>query len=349
MKVVIAHSWQPFVTGETGELAQALSGHLTRRGHQAIVVHVPFSALPAERILESVLACRLLSLRGYDEVDRVIALDFPACFIPHDNKVVWLASQFREIYDRCPTAYPELLETSAGRLIRESIHRADREFLPEAKRIYVHSQATGQRLKEWSGIDSEILCPPFYGPASPLRSRHGEHILCFGRVGARNRQALLVDSMRYTGSRVRLVVAGEPETPDDRQRIERAIRDAGLSPRVEFLPDPLPEARRSELLADALACAYLPEERDSCGQAALEACHAGKPMVACADCGDGIGSVIRHGESALVVPPSPEAIAGALDSLYRDRARARRMGQAACGWVKARGTTWDAVVTRLTA
>jgi glycosyltransferase involved in cell wall biosynthesis len=54
---------------------------------------------------------------------------------------------------------------------------------------------------------------------------------------------------------------------------------------------------------------------------------------------------VSDGVNGLVVEPSPEAVASAVNSLAADRARAARLGDA--GYERARLVTWDGVVEKL--
>ena len=161
MKVAVVTNQAPFVRGGAELLAEWLADNLEARGHEAQIVRVPFRWYPPERILEHVVAARLLRLDG---VDRVVAMKFPAYFVRHHSKVLWLVHQFRQAYDLLGTEYQELAETPEGRRVREAIVNADAAFLPEAERIYTNSDVTSARLKEFNGLDSEVLYPPLAEP-----------------------------------------------------------------------------------------------------------------------------------------------------------------------------------------
>jgi hypothetical protein len=61
---------------------------LRSQGHEAEIVAIPFKWYPPERILEQVLACRLLDLSesGGSPIARVIGLKFPVFLIPTGTK-----------------------------------------------------------------------------------------------------------------------------------------------------------------------------------------------------------------------------------------------------------------------
>ena len=81
------------------------------------------------------------------------------------------------------------------------------------------------------------------------------------------------------------------------------------------------------LYAGARAVAFVPYEEDY-GLVTLEAMLAGKPVITCTDSG-GTAELVSDGVTGLVVEPTPEALAAAIDRLWSSRREARRMGAAA--------------------
>lgn len=345
MKVAIVNNCVPFLAGGAEHLANALQEKLIERGHQAMLIRIPFRWQPAERIVEHILACRLLSVQG---VDRVIGLKFPAYFVPHDNKVLWLLHQFRQAYDLWGTPYQDIPDTPEGLAIRRTIIESDNQYLAEARAIYTNSHVTGERLKKFNGIDSQVLYPPLNRSDHFSCSGYGDYIFYPSRITGGKRQAMVAEAMKYSKSRVRLVIGGQPELPSDRERIERIIREGGLESRVEFIPRFLTEEEKAALFAGALGCAYTPYDEDSYGYVTLEAFHSRKPVITCSDSG-GIGILVKDGLTGLVVPPSPEAIGRAMDRLYESRRAAQQMGEAGYDLMQTLGINWDTVVERLTA
>ena len=97
MRVAIATVQVPFVHGGAEVLAVGLRDALTRAGHEADIVAVPFKWYPPDRILDHMLACRLLDLSESmgTAIDRVIGLKFPAYLVAHPHKVLWITHQHR--------------------------------------------------------------------------------------------------------------------------------------------------------------------------------------------------------------------------------------------------------------
>src|SRR5688500_3401217 len=139
VRVVVINNAVPFVRGGAEYLAEWLTDRLSRFGHTATLIRIPFGWDPPERILDSMLACRMLSLKN---CDRVIALKFPVYLVEHDNKVLWLLHQFRQAYDLWGTPLQFLPDDSRGTGIRDVIRQSDNESLSKARRIYTNSRVT---------------------------------------------------------------------------------------------------------------------------------------------------------------------------------------------------------------
>jgi glycosyltransferase involved in cell wall biosynthesis len=112
------------------------------------------------------------------------------------------------------------------------------------------------------------------------------------------------------------------------------------------VPRWIDEGEKRDLFARALACAYIPYDEDSYGYVTLESFTSRKAVVTTADAG-GVLRLVEDGETGLVVPPDAEALGGAFDTLYRDRASAKRLGERARERMLELGISWDTVIERL--
>ena len=166
MKLAVLNNCVPFLRGGAEHLAEALTLKLVEYGHEAILVRIPFRWEPPEKIVEHMLACRLMKLRN---VDRAIALKFPAYYVPHPDKVVWLLHQFRQAYDLWGVRGQGLPESEGGREVRNAIVRADNSYLPEARTIFANSHVTADRLWRFNQLQATVLYPPLL--------RH-DHLTC---------------------------------------------------------------------------------------------------------------------------------------------------------------------------
>jgi glycosyltransferase involved in cell wall biosynthesis len=344
MKLAVVNNCVPFVAGGAEHLAEALTQKLREYGHEAVLIRIPFRWEPPAKIIESMLACRLLRLPN---VDRVVALKFPAYLVPHPEKMLWLLHQFRQAYDLWGTRFQGLPDTPEGRRIRDVIVEADNRFLRQVRKIYTNSQVTSDRLRRFNGIDSEVLLPPLADTSQFFCAGYGDYILYPGRITASKRQLLAVEAMRYVTTDVRLVIAGRHEAPADLAQIEAVIEQHRLAHRVEVIARFISEEEKVALLSRALACAYFPYDEDSYGYVTLEAFYSRKPVITCSDSG-GVCMVVKDAVTGHVTLPDPQAVAAAMDRLYLDRTAARRMGEAGLELLWSLQIGWDRVIEALT-
>jgi glycosyltransferase involved in cell wall biosynthesis len=345
VRVAVVTNQAPFVYGGAEQLAEWLEAELQARGHETTVVRIPFRWFPPERVLDHILAARLIHLPA---ADRVIAMKFPAYLVPHHSKVLWLLHQFRQAYDLWDSPHHELANTPSGRRIRDAIVAADNSFLIEAERIFTNSLITSDRLQRFNGLESEVLYPPLLDPAGYRADGYGDFVFAPSRLSAIKRQALLIEAMAHVRTPVRLVVAGPPDEPAQLQRLEQLIAELGVGERVELIGRWISDEHKRELFAQALACAYVPFDEDSYGYVTLESFHARKPVVTCSDSG-GTLELVEDGVNGFVVAPRPERIAFAFDQLMEDKSQAQGLGEAAFAKLDEFEISWDAVVERLLA
>src|SRR5438552_1765797 len=137
MRILIATVQVPFIRGGAEILAEGLRDALLAAGHQAEIVAVPFKWYPPERILDHMLACRLLDLTETAgvAVDRVIGLKFPAYLIPHPNKVLWVLHQHRMAYEMWDHPFGDLITSPQGPRVRDAIQEADQRLIPETRGV----------------------------------------------------------------------------------------------------------------------------------------------------------------------------------------------------------------------
>lgn len=346
MKILIATVQVPFVRGGAEALVEGLTRALRAEGHEAEALSVPFKWYPPERMLDQMLACRLLDVSeaAGAKVDLLIGVRFPAYLVPHPNKVLWLAHQHRPAYDLWGHPLGDLHAYPNGAQVRAAIRHADREFIAEAKRIFTISRNVSDRLKTFSGFDSTPLHHPPPQAEEFYRAEASDYLFFPSRVDAIKRQSLVVEALARTGSPVRVLFAGASSTPTSLADARALASSLGVGGRVEWLGEVSEEEKR-ELYARSLGVVYTPFDEDY-GYVSLEAMLAAKPVVTCADSGGAL-EFVRHGETGLVAEPTPEALASALDELWSGRSRAARMGEAARSLYEDSGISWSRVTRAL--
>lgn len=348
MRIIIATSQVPFVQGGAEIHAESLRQALTARGHEAEIVAIPFKWYPAEKILDHILACRLLDLTeatGH-RIDRVIGLKFPAYHIPHPNKVLWILHQHRSAFDLWQAPLSDLPNFANGRELREAIASLESRLLSEAQAIFANSHNVAQRLKVHSGWDSE----PLYHPprnAEKFTCASAEDYLYFpSRIGALKRQALVVEALAHCRQPVRVVFSGKPEEPGVLEQIQERSRQLKVEGRIRWLGR-VSDEDMLQAYARCRAVIFPPVDEDY-GYITLEGFLASKPVITCTDSGGPLEFVI-DGQNGLVTEPTPEALARAFDRVWTDPAEAAAFGRAGRQRILDLNISWDHVVSRLLA
>ena len=345
MKVIIASTIVPFIEGGGTFIVDWLETMLTEFGHDVEVLKIPFVSSYRE-LPSQMLALRLLDVTQH--ADRLITIRPPAHLLRHPNKVIWFIHHHRGAYDLWGTIYQDLPNTPEGLAYREAIVKSDHLGFSEARRICSNSRETAQRLKTFNDIDAEVLYPPVIRPERYRCESYGDYILYMSRIAHHKRQALAIESMRYTRTAVKLTIAGKGDDPADEESLRIEVAKHGVEDKVVLHFGWISEEEKVDLFADCLAAIYIPFNEDSYGYPSLEAHHAGKAVITTTDAG-GTKELIVNGENGFVVEPSPQAIAESMDRLYLDRSLARKLGQAGIHRIKKLGISWPHVIDRLIA
>lgn len=344
MRIAVVNSQTPFVRGGAEQLAQWLVGRLREHGHRVELLSLPFRWHPLPKLLDHTLAARLVRI---PDVDRVIALKFPAYHVPHNDKVLWVLHQHRQAYDQWGTEFG-LPDTAEGRYIRRAIAQADNRLLAESRRVYTISRVVAQRMRTFNGHEPVVLYPPLGDEQSYYCAAPGNYVFFPSRINQLKRQLLAAEAMRHVSSDIRLVIAGEPDHRRlDLEPVSKLAADREMRGRVEVLAGWLPERRKLELLAHCLGVLF-PTYNEDYGFVTLEGFLASKPVITCTDSGGPV-ELVEDGVSGWVAEPDPRSIAEAIDRLAADRDRAARMGVSGRERVRELGISWDHVVEELTA
>jgi len=326
-------------------LADSLKLQFERYGHQAEILRIPFKWYPAENILKHMFASRLLKLEAA-EPDLVIGLKFPAYMIPFPNKKLWLLHQFRQVYDLWGTPFHDFPNTPEALRIRDIIIRADNRYLREVREIYTNSKIVASRLKQYNNIDANAVLYPPLPMAELFHAGKAENYFFYpSRITKSKRQLVAVEAMRYVKSDFKLVLAGKADSDAEDQEIRKKIEQLGLKNRVEMLGY-ISDERKAELMAKAVACLYIPYDEDSYGYVTLEAFHSHKPVITFTDSG-GTGELVEHGINGLIVPPTPQDLADAMEQMWSKPAWTVALGDQAHATISKHHISWDYVVERL--
>lgn len=341
--VLICTTQVPFTRGGAESHVEGLRRALVAAGYDAEVAALPFKWYPPEEIMRGALAWRMLDVSEANgkPIDLVIGMKFPAYVVAHERKVLWVMHQYRAAYNLAGTAFDDLSHYPEGPRVREWIRECDGRFIGEARKVFANSKTVAERLVRYNGIESEPLYHPPPRADSLRPGAQGDYVFYPSRLEPQKRQEILIEAMAHTRTPVRAVFAGGTR---DAKHYESLVKQHKVGDRVE-LRGFVSEEEMVELYAGALGVCYLPFDEDY-GYVTLEGMLAAKPVVVARD-GGGATEFVEHGGEGLVVEPDPRALAEALDALYSDRERARRMGERAREKLLAADLSWRNVVERI--
>jgi len=342
MKIVLASTFVPFINGGARFIVEWLEEKLLEHGHEVERFYLPFVDSPHD-LLDQMAAYRLMDLSGVG--DRLIAFRPPAYLLRHPHKILWFIHHVRTFYDLWDTEYGPP-PTADNRAVRHALRHADTQALREAKAVFTNSNIVGRRLSAFNSVASETLYPPIYRPERFRCDGFGDEIVAISRVEPHKRQRLLIEALARTKTPVRLRLCGRASNPAHALELQTEIRRLGLADRIVFEDRWIAESEKADILAGALAVAYLPKDEDSYGYPSLEAAHASKAVLTTEDSG-GVLELVTDRHNGLICPPFAAPLAAAMDELYRDRVLAARLGAANMARLAELGIAWDHVLARL--
>ncbi len=322
-------------SGEAGgaeRLYDALVKAFRQAGHQAQEVSVVADESTFEQIKRNYLTCYDLDLSAFD---LVVSTKAPTWMVRHPRHVCYLVHTIRVFYDMFDRVFPNA--GPAHRAQRDLIHQLDTQALspPHCRGIFSIGNEVSHRLRQWNGLDAEVLHPPLWG-GDFHSGAFGDYLLFPGRLHPWKRVDLVVRAMRHVQAPLRLVITGTGEAERDLRALAKG------DPRIEFRGR-VSDAELVELYAGAYAVPFTPMREDY-GYVTLEAFASAKPVITCHDSGEA-AAIVRDSMAGYVCPPDPKVIGEHFDMIWRDRDRAEALGRAGHAWVT--GLSWRIVVDRL--
>lgn len=348
MRILITTSQVPFIRGGAEVHAENLRDALIRFGHEAEILAIPFKWYPPERILDHMLACRLLDVTEVagTPVDLVIGLKFPAYLIPHPNKVLWVLHQHRTAYELWDHPLSDLVHYPNGAQVRAAIQQADRKLIGEAKAVFANSRNVARRLKDFCNIDSTPLYHPPPEAEEFYCSNPQDYIFFPSRLCIPKRQELVLRALAETQLPVKIRFAGTADHATYGEKLKSLARKLDVHKRVEWLGLVTDEQKRS-CYAEAIAVVYPPMDEDY-GYVTLEGMLASKAIITCSDSGGPLEFVIDR-VTGLITDPTPKALATAFDTVWERRHEAAGWGEAGRERYERLNLSWDTVVKSLLA
>lgn len=345
MRILVVNTQVPFVHGGAEYLSFYLKKNLERHGHQVEEVNIPFKWYPPIKILDHILAVRLLDLTETcgESVDLAIGLKFPSYFVKHPNKVIWMLHQHKLAYELWGTPFGDLNLTTEGTEVRDAIIKADNEYLPEAKRLFTISKNVADRLKKFNHLNANCIYHPPPNYERLYSDGYENYIFYPSRLTPIKRQHLAIEAMKYVRSNIRLVIAGSAETVDYEIYLRRLVEEYGLQEKVKLLGG-ITEEEKIKLYSNALAVLFIPYDEDY-GYVTLEAFYSRKAVITCNDSGGPL-EFVTHKETGMVCHSLAEPIAEAIEYMANNPSQAATYGRN--GHHVIADLSWDKAIETLT-
>lgn len=321
MKVLIVTNTELFLWGGAEELAENLALNLRVVGHDVEILRIPFFWKDPNEIINQMLLVTNIELFN---VDKVIALKFPAYLINHPNKSIWLLHQFRQAYDlhKSDDGFFSGLENEKELL--DAIQLADSRDLGQVRTVYTISAKTSSRLLYFNGIQSTPLQPPVNNQELFVDKGNDGYIFAGGRINNMKRQYLLVEAAALSQNGPPLIIAGPTDSEEDAQKLRELVNRHNLQRRVTLDIGFHPRQKIADYINKSAAVAYIPIDEDY-GYVAAEAAIASKPVITCADSG-GTLEIIKNEVTGWVCEPSAKALGKIFDLIGSNPKLSNQLG-----------------------
>lgn len=316
-------------------MINSLKEALIRHGHEVEIVTIPFKFFPDSYIKDSMdiwIKQDFNDFNGYS-IDKAIVLQFPAYYVKHHNKTLWLMHQHRAVYELCD----DKTDTS----LKEIITQNDNSILPKIKHRFAISKTVAKRLYRYNAITST---PLFHPPANEDRfycDKSENYIFSPSRLEKLKRQDLLIKAMQFTKTPIKAIIAG---VGGEYQNYQNLIDKLKLNHKVRLIGH-ISEEEKYKFYASSLAVVFTPFEEDY-GYVTLEAMLSSKPVITCSDSG-AVLEFIKDNQTGYIVEPDPKELAQRLDDCHNDKQKTARLGINAKESYLSKSISWDSVVEKL--
>ena len=337
MRVAVLHAADRVRPRRRRDARRGAGPRADAAGHEAELVHDRRQVVPGDRARAP--DGRVAELRHHrverSEGRRGDRAEVPRLPRAHERKIVWLIHQHRTAYELWDhPEYADLSRQEDGAAVRDMVwtRRPARAGRGQA-RVHELAEREGPAVELDPDPGSEVLYHPSpVEDALPMAPGSlGDHILFPSRMEGLKRQSLVVEAMQHMKTRrdARARRAGRRAGAARSGRRTRACDRRSVRDRC-------PATSGCTSCTGALAVYYGPFDEDY-GYVTLEG-FAARPAGGHALRRGGPLEFVTDGETGLVVPPEPKAIAEAFDRLFADRTLAKRLGTAgnACGEPRSR-------------
>jgi glycosyltransferase involved in cell wall biosynthesis len=345
LKIAIATVQVPFTSGGAEILTGLLRDELRKRGHQTDIITIPFKWYPTEILINSMVMGRMIDLSEVngEKIDLVIAMKFPAYYLEHRNKVIWLMHQHRQAYDLWGTDHSDIFHHEDGEMVKKTIHLNDTTFIKEAKKIFTIADNVTARLKKYNDIDATTLYPPPANCDKLLCKSYDDFVFYPSRIDEIKRQRLLVEAAQYVKSNTKFYLAGSGSEREIAY-LRDLIANNKLENKVRLLGY-ITEEEKIDYYARCFAVYFGAFDEDY-GYITLESFYSKKPVIVHTDAGGPL-EFVTNGENGYIIEPDAKSIAKKIDELAHNKQLARTLGENGYRTIRAKHVDWEHVINSL--
>jgi glycosyltransferase involved in cell wall biosynthesis len=343
MKIALCAVQVPFVRGGAEYLCDNLYSEMIKRDYEIEYIRIPFKWYPPQEIISGAMIWKLLDLSESNgaRINGVISTKFPSYLVTHPNNVVWLIHQHRSAYDKEFTIYDDLIPYDKyGEIVKKKIHEMDSSSLKSARKVYTIADNVTNRLSKYNNIAGTTLYPPppltgrYYG------KKYEDYIIFPSRLDSLKRQDLVIKSMKWVKSDIKLKIIGEgPELI----RYRKLALEYNVSKRIDFCGR-VTDEELLDLYANTSCVLYTPFDEDL-GFVTMESFFSKKPVITCSDSGGSL-EFVDDGKNGYIVEPEPLKIAEKIDSMIQN-SLSRQMGEKGYQKIHGLNLSWDSVIRKL--
>jgi glycosyltransferase involved in cell wall biosynthesis len=331
-RILVCAPQIPFVRGGAEIQVEQLVRALRENGFETETIALPFQDYSHERLIRNASVWRLLDL----DADVVIATKFPSYFVSHPNKITWLFHNYRGAYDLHGTPYGGYSRNRSDDLqLIEWIHKHDKQFLPESKKILTISANVRNRLRNFLDLDGEVLYAP-----SPLKDRlrcdgYEPFVFAAQRLDSFKRTDLLIRAMALVPGNFRAVIAG---TGPDESKLHTLAKELGTDHRIDFVGK-ITDQQLLDYYSRCRLVFFAPFDEDY-GLTTIEAFQAKKPVLTATDSGGPL-EFVEHRINGWIAEPDPDSLATGIQEVME---QAEKLGEA--GHQKVKNLSWEKTISR---
>ena len=162
-------------------------------------------------------------------------------------------------------------------------------------KIFANSKNVQSRLKQYLGVDSEVLYPPVDTKRFKWLS-DGDYFLSTARLEPLKRVDLIVEAFKHMPEQKLIVTSGGSQ-------LETLQKLAANAPNIEFTGW-VSEERLVELVGHCKATIYIPKDEDF-GMSPVESIAAGKPVIGINE--GGVRETVLEPTDGILISNSPSA------------------------------------------